>query len=227
MRSRVLSVAVYLLAIVSCSFVSWGRISAAETSTPLRFFVSQQGNDTWSGTVERPSSNGADGPFQSLEAARDAVRNLSQEQRHKQPIEICLLPGTYVRQAPLMLETQDSGTEKTPIVYRSWTGKPTVISGGKEVRNWTKTQLNGHPVLVSDLSNLPDGYTPFEQLWVNGHRAIQARTPNRGYLKVESAPKSREQFPYAQADAHYLDGVEEGVFLRRQVGRAERLINCE
>jgi hypothetical protein len=222
MRSKVLSVAVYLLAIVSCSFVSWGRMSAAEKSTPLRFLVSPQGNDAWSGRLERPSSDGADGPFRSLEAARDAVRNLSAEERRKQPIEICVLPGTYVRKQPLILEARDSGTEKAPIVYRSWTDKPTVISGGKEVRNWTKTQLNGHPVLVADLSTLPDGYTPFEQLWVNGHRAVQARTPNRGYLKIPSVPKVEQDpakerrattydFSYAPTDEHYFDRVQDGV----------------
>ena len=187
------------------------RISTTEKSTPLRFFVSLQGNDTWSGRLERPSSNGEDGPFRSLEAARDTVRNLPLERRRKQPIEICILPGTYVRKQPLILEARDSGTEKAPIVYRSWTDKPVVISGGKEVRDWSKTDLNGRSVLVSDLSKLPEGYSPFEQLWVNGHRAVQARTPNCGYLKIPIAPEIREQFSYSEADAHYLDGVQDGV----------------
>ena len=157
-----------------------------------------------------------------MEAARDAVRNLSQKQRHKQPIEICLLPGTYILKAPSILEAQDSGTETAPIVYRAWTDEPVVISGGKEVRNWTKTDLNGHRVLVCDLSKLPEGYTTFEQLWVNGHRAVQARTPNRGYLKIPSATKADPNSPrrgrggayhfsYVPADARYFDGVEEGV----------------
>jgi len=188
----------------------------------IRFFVSLQGNDTWSGRLERPSSQGGDGPVRSLEAARDAVRSLSQEQRHKQPIEICILPGTYVRKQPLILEAQDSGTEKAPIVYRSWTDEPVVISGGKEVRNWTKTDLNGNSVLVSDLSKLPEGYTPFEQLWVNGHRAVQARTPNSGYFKIppmpEVAPNNTDRrrggmntLPYVPADEHYFDGIKDGV----------------
>ena len=151
----------------------------AEGEGMIRFFVSLEGKDTWSGRLERPSSNGMDGPFRSLEAARDAVRSLSLEERAKQPIEICILPGTYIRKAPLILEAQDSGTKKAPIVYRSWTDKPTVISGGKEVRQWTKTDFNGHRVLVSDLSKLPGGYTPFEQLWVNGHRAAILLCRNR------------------------------------------------
>ena len=197
---------------VSDSSIVLGRHTAfMEKSTPLRFFVSLQGNDSWSGRLERPSSQGIDGPFRSLEAVRDRVRNLSQEERARQPIEICILPGTYVRKQTLILDARDSGTEKAPVVYRSWTEKPVVISGGMQVRNWTKTDLNGCRVLVSDLSKLPGGVTPFEQLWVNGHRAVQARTPNRGYLKIPSAAQIREQFPYAEADAHTLDGIQDGI----------------
>ncbi len=221
-KSKCLSVMVCSFAVLVSAFILAGRLLAAETSTPLRFFVSLQGDDTWSGKLESRLPDEGEGPFRSLEAARDAVRKLSRRQRQKQAIEICLLPGTHIRQAPLLLETQDSGTAKAPIVYRAWTDEPTVISGGKEVHKWNKTQLNGHPVLVADLSKLPEGYTPFEQLWVNGHRAIQARTPNRGYLQIPAVPKVEQDptaerraktntFAYAPADEHYLEGVQEGV----------------
>ncbi len=222
MKSRLLSVMVCSFAVLFSAFVLAGRLLAAETSTPLSFFVSLQGNDNWSGELERPLPDEGDGPFCSLEAARDAVRKLSLRQRQKQTIEICLLPGTHIRQAPLLLETQDSGTAKAPIVYRAWTDEPTVISGGKEVHKWNKTQLNGHPVLVADLSKLSEGYTPFEQLWVNGHRATQARTLNRGYLQIPSVPKVEQdpakerraktyEFSYAPTDEPYFDGVQDGV----------------
>ena len=192
------------------------------TSIPLRFFVSLKGKDTWSGRLERPSSRSEDGPFRSLEAARDAIRSLPQAQRAKQPIEICILPGTYVRKEPFVLDARDSGTETAPVVYRSWMDESVVISGGKEVRDWTRTDLNGHRVLISDLSRLPGGYAPFEQLWVNGHRAIQARTPNRGYWQIPAAPKVEQDpaaerrartydFAYAPADEHHFTGVQDGV----------------
>ena len=194
----------------------------AVTETPLRFFVSLEGNDAWSGTLDRPTSNGADGPFQSLEATRNAIRDLSQEQRRRQPIEICILPGTYICREPLILDVRDSGMKMAPVIYRSWTDKRTVISGGKDVLKWNKAKLNGLPVLVADLSRLSGGYTPFEQLWVNGHRAVQARTPNRGYLKIPSVPRVEEDpakerrattydFSYASSDEHYFDGIQDGV----------------
>ena len=59
-------------------------------------------------------------------------------------------------------------------------------------------------------------------MWVNGHRATQARTPNQGYLQIPDVPQVEKDpaaerrartndFRYAQTDAHYLDGVEDGV----------------
>ncbi len=42
----------------------------------IAFHVSPAGNDAWTGTLASPTSGGTDGPFRSLERARDAVRAL-------------------------------------------------------------------------------------------------------------------------------------------------------
>ena len=222
MNTRLLYLAANLFAASFCFLLLEGTVPAAEPPAPLRYFVSLLGNDNWSGQLESPLSDGKDGPFRSLEAARDAVRELARAERVKHPVEICILPGTYVRKQPLRLEARDSGTEKAPIIYRSWTDKPVVISGGRKVEHWQKAELNGQAVLVADLTKLPGGYTPFEQMWVNGHRATQARTPNQGYLQIPDVPQVEKDpaaerrarthsFRYAQTDVHYLDGLEDGV----------------
>lgn len=43
-------------------------------SVPADFFVSPQGNDSWSGTFEAPHTNRTDGPFLTLQRAQEAVR---------------------------------------------------------------------------------------------------------------------------------------------------------
>ena len=45
--------------------------------TWVEFYVSPVGNDNWSGTLPDPSSNHVDGPFATIEKARDAVRELN------------------------------------------------------------------------------------------------------------------------------------------------------
>ena len=210
MRTRYLSNSVFLFTAMLL-LLPVVHLRAAE---PLRFFVSLEGDDAGSGSFERP--------FRTLEAARSAVRKRPLELRAKQPIEICILPGTYLREKPLVLDARDSGTKTAPVIYRSWGDQPVVISGGRKVEHWQKAELNGQAVLVADLTKLPGGYTPFEQMWVNGHRATQARTPNQGYLQIPDAPQVEKDpaaerrartydFRYAQTDAHYFDGVEDGV----------------
>jgi len=40
------------------------------------FYISPAGNDGWSGRLARPNATSTDGPFATLERARDAVREL-------------------------------------------------------------------------------------------------------------------------------------------------------
>lgn len=179
----------------------------------IAFYISPEGGDSNEGTS-------VESPFAALEQARDAIRNLKQDGGLTKPITVYLRAGLYERSAPFVLTTEDSGTDKFPITYRSYAEEKPVISGGKQVKDWSSTTLNGHSVMVADLSQLKDGYTPFEQLWVNGHRAIQARTPNSGYLRVpenqgaDTKEVRREKsydFYYKVEDESYLEDAEDGV----------------
>lgn len=195
-----------LIVIASCTDTT--------SNNEIAFYVSVEGNDSQKGTS-------IDSPFATLEKARNAIRELKQKGELNKPVTVYLQGGTYQIAKPFVLTSDDSGTEEFPITYRSYENEKPIISGGLQVSEWTETKLNGYKVLVSDLSNL-EGYAPFEQLWVNSHRAIQARTPNSGYLRFkfdESVIKSMtqglkgqmEKLPYKAADEHHFDGVEDGV----------------
>jgi len=44
-------------------------------SLAAEWHVSPSGNDTWSGSLAEPNADRTDGPFATLERARDAIRN--------------------------------------------------------------------------------------------------------------------------------------------------------
>ena len=48
-------------------------------SVPAAFYVAKNGNDAWSGKLATPNDAGTDGPFSTLERARDAVRALKRK----------------------------------------------------------------------------------------------------------------------------------------------------
>src|SRR4030095_11924568 len=55
------------------------------------FFVSPRGNDSWSGKLADPGEN--DGPFATVQHARDSVRALLKTQQEPRPVTVVLRDG--------------------------------------------------------------------------------------------------------------------------------------
>jgi len=98
---------------------------------PADFYVAQNGNDAWSGKLPAPNAARTDGPFASLERARDAVRRI--KPRSQRPIVVLVRGGEYRRAAPFELGAADSGTPGSPVVYRACPGEEVRITGGVRV----------------------------------------------------------------------------------------------
>ncbi|MGX7671184.1 Ig-like domain-containing protein [Plantactinospora sp. DSM 117369] len=159
-----------------------GSAQAASTAVD-RIYVATDGDDRWSGRLERRNAAGTDGPLATLAAARDAVRRRKRSHPLTRPLEVVLRGGTYYLPEPLVLTPEDSGTAECPIVWRSAPGERAVISGGRPITGrWTR---GADGVWSTRLA------TPwsFRTLFVNGRRETLARFPNpdpeqpgRGYI---------------------------------------------
>jgi hypothetical protein len=67
----------YFLSWISvCIFLA--SLTGCTTKKPQEtaFYVSLSGNDSWSDRLAEPNSKGTDGPFKTIEKARDAVREM-------------------------------------------------------------------------------------------------------------------------------------------------------
>lgn len=130
-------------------------------AVPLtEFWVSPQGDDGAAGT--------ADAPFASLEGARDAIRALPVARRNGNVV-VTIKGGTYRLKQPLMLDWQDSGQVGRPVVYRAAPGERPVIVGSTAVQGWSPDSgLGLYKATVGPVSS--------RQLYVNGNRAVRART---------------------------------------------------
>ncbi|SMH28649.1 right-handed parallel beta-helix repeat-containing protein [Azospirillum agricola] len=95
------------------------------TTDQTAFYVSTQGNDSWSGRLAAPNADGTDGPFASLEKARDAMRAGDTDTTH-------IRGGTYRLDETLTLDSRDSGHS-----FAAYEGETPVISGGELVRGFT------------------------------------------------------------------------------------------
>jgi len=99
-----------------------------------RLYVATNGNAAWSGTRPAPNRAKADGPFATLERARDEIRALKQANRYPaRGVIVELRAGTYFLAETFKLEKQDSGTERGPVVYRRYRNETVRLVAGKRV----------------------------------------------------------------------------------------------
>lgn len=141
------------------------------------FYVSVQGNDSWTGRLAAPNGAGTDGPFESLHGARNAVRKLRAEADEKglaQAVEVQIRGGTHHLREPLLLTAQDSGTAELPITWCAYEGETPVLSGGQVVTGWSPHQGK---VLKATIPQARGGHYKTRQLFFKGKRVARACWP--------------------------------------------------
>lgn len=136
-------------------------------------YVSLAGNDTWSGRLSQPNAAGTDGPVATLARARDILRQNRQDQDQRR---VVVADGRYLMTEPFVLAPEDSG-----VVYEAAPGARPVFSGGRVIRGFEQVQ-NG--LWRARVPEAADGKWRFEQLFVDGQRAVRARTPNKFYAHM-------------------------------------------
>jgi hypothetical protein len=152
----------------------------------LTLFVATNGNDAWSGRLDKPTADDRDGPLatlaSALNAARLARRNPSQG---NEGITIFVRGGTYELAEPIRIRPEDSGASaQQPLTIEAYAGERPVLSGGRRINGWTP--LEGRPGLwQAKIPALPDGEWRFRQLFVNGQRRQRARTPNNDFFRIQ------------------------------------------
>lgn len=138
--------------------------------------VAPDGNDIWSGRLKRPRAN--DGPLATLRGARDAIRELKKRGLVTTRVEVIVADGLYTMKEALILTPEDSGTAAHPVVYRAARGARPLFSGGRPIGGF---QPGENGVWRTRVPAVARGEWYFDQLFVNGRRAIRARSPNEFY----------------------------------------------
>ncbi|MCX7597640.1 MAG: right-handed parallel beta-helix repeat-containing protein [Armatimonadetes bacterium] len=138
------------------------------------FYVAPKGNDAWSGRLAAPNRSGTDGPFRTLQRARDAVR-AEKGRPGKGPLRVLVRGGTYYLDEPLVLTPADSGTAQRPVIYAAHPGEKPVISGGRPVTGWRKVPGR---LYAARLGWVPKTNGRYCLLLVGDELQIRARHPN-------------------------------------------------
>jgi hypothetical protein len=140
----------------------------------LDLYVSTDGNDAWEGTSDKP--------LKSLIGARNKIRELKATNIYTDTIRVNITPGLYHMQAVFELQPADGGSPEAPVVYEGIEAVKTIFSGGIKLDGFTETESGIWSAYVPEVTYW--NWT-FDQLYVNGNRAVRARSPNTGYYYME------------------------------------------
>ena len=127
----------FLLTLVLITWAPCLRSGELEGADGLVLYVSAAGNDAWTGRSPKPNEAGTDGPFATLEQARDRIRQLKNS--NGLPVggvTVAVMPGRYERSEAFSLTAEDAGSAASPIVYRAWPGGDVTICGSRTVTAW-------------------------------------------------------------------------------------------
>jgi hypothetical protein len=169
-------------------------LAAPINATGADFFVAINGNDAWSGKLSKPNTARTEGPFATVQRARDAVRQFKTTNPSRlQPVVVQIRGGTYYLADPLVFEAADSGAQTSPVIYESFPGEQALLSGGTPVTGWRET-VKGQ--WETQLPTVASGQWNFSQLYVNDQRRARPIMPREGYFFVAA------QIPPAKGQGH-------------------------
>ena len=170
---------------------SASRCDAAETQAD--FFVSTSGSDSWSGTLAAPNAQGTDGPFATLERARDAVRDL--KKKKTSDIVVLLREGTYQLKNTVVFGLEDSPQSDATVTYAAYPDESPMFSSGREIKGWEKVsgELPGLPKEAWGKVWMADVSDRFFTLY--DAEGMLPRARSSGFIPLSGGSRKRLHFP--------------------------------
>lgn len=183
----------FILSILCLIGIARGFQARSET---VVIHVASEGSDGASGRTSNRADR-RDGPLQTIQRAIQTARAV-REERGVAEVMVEIDEGRYELPSPLVIGAKDSG-----LTMAARPGARVEISGGTRIAGWQPSPENPR-IWQTTLPQVRSGSWRFNQLFVNGHRATPARTPNRDYFQTDGPLSDglKVTFPYRNGDLH-------------------------
>jgi len=131
---------------------------------PNAIYVAPEGDDSNPGSFGRP--------VRTLAKARDLVQPKTGSMAAD--LLVYLRAGTYPVASTVTFSIADAGKNGHYVKYLAYPGEHPLITGGQPITGWKISDASKNIYAVTGMTK------PFRQLYVNGVKAIRARSPNLG-----------------------------------------------
>jgi len=160
----------------------------------VEIHVSPHGRDSSPGTAEQPVA--------SLERAIELVRNVRNKKGPNIDINVVLDDGVYRLEHPLIITPAENPGPGHLRFIAANVGKA-VVSGGRLLTGWKQVAQHWE-VAIPSVNNQP---LLTRELFINGRRAVRARTPNSGFFRIDRpGPDKRTSLFIRPEDAWAFEG---------------------
>ncbi|MCK4577248.1 MAG: right-handed parallel beta-helix repeat-containing protein, partial [Candidatus Marinimicrobia bacterium] len=194
----------------------------------LALYVSPIGDDGLTGRSPVLGPSGAEGPFATLERARDEIRiyRWSKGRLPAGGVSVLVHGGAYEFASTLELGPEDSGTPESPIIYQSYGSDTVRLSGSRRIPVARFAPVTDKVILerlpgpareaVVQVNLFDQGITDFGrltprgkgratkpaalELFISGRAMPRARWPDEGWVEILQTPKGQ------QGDMFVYDG---------------------
>ncbi|MFC1805782.1 right-handed parallel beta-helix repeat-containing protein [Planctomycetota bacterium] len=179
-------ISIFMLALMAGS----GCCTAA---TKADFYLSPKGSDAWSGTLSEPDARGTNGPFATLEHARDAVRDLRKSK--SADIVVLVREGTYQLEKTVVFGLEDSGERDSTVTYAAYPGETPVFSSGRAIKDLRRvtTELPGLPKEARGQVWMASVSRRFYTLY--DAEGLLPRARSAGFIPLEGGSRNKLHFP--------------------------------
>ena len=163
------------------------NLSAAESLDTLSknyfadFYVSATGNNSWSGKLAEPNADKTDGPFATIEKAKQAVRIIKRGLYRN--IYVLIRGGEHKLQETVIFTPEDSHYDSYSIVYMAYPAEQPVFSSDVLISGWELTKsIKGLPAIANGkvyavrLPKLMNGNERFYTMYDEGKLLTRARS---------------------------------------------------
>ena len=189
----------------------------AVESEPADFYVAENGRDDWSGRLAAPNETRTDGPFATIERARDAVGKLKKAAMEKDLV-VLIRGGIHRLTETLVFSLEDSAAKGGTITYAAYPNEQPILTSGVPIRNWRRLRDDPRNLPAAAqgkvwIADLPPQIDRLFTLYEGEDRLPRAR--GEGFAPVDSVDKATapDRLTFPPGALHDWPDLNEGELL--------------